>query len=121
MCEDDFAIKRHRNSGVKFVTASGKRPKLVERPSAVLWLVEKPVAQRQGLIRADDVMSGLSRRNPKRLFACQQKRDLARRRNLRRLLNASLIDVGRDGLEGEAGIGQQRLPRSALRGQYQRV
>jgi hypothetical protein len=34
-------------------------------------------------------------------------------------LNRALVDFSRDGLEGNAGVGKKRLPRSALRRQDQ--
>ena len=78
--EQYLAIARHGNGGVQFMAAAGKRAQLLGGLRAAGGLAEKPRAQRQGLIGADDKSAGMARRHRKRFLARQQRGDIARRR-----------------------------------------
>ncbi len=73
----DLAIERNRNGGMQFVGLTRERPKLIGCGNATIGLIEQPVCQGQRLVGANDIMSGIARRYPSRLFPCQQFRDLA--------------------------------------------
>ena len=108
------AIARDGNGGVQFVSVAGKAPQLLRGLCPTGRLAEKPFSQCQRLIRADDDSIGLARRNPKRFLAREKRRDFAGRRKTGGPLNLPLIDFSRNGLKSDAGISQQRLPRTAL-------
>ena len=94
---------------------------LLRRLRAAGRLAEQTVSERQRLIGADDITAGIFRRYEARLLARQQPSDLAGRGKAGIFLHGSFVDIGGNGLEGNAGIGKQHLPRAALRGQDQRI
>src|ERR1700674_3860676 len=61
------------------------------------------------------------RRYRKRFLSREQGCNLAGFGKARSLLHAALVDVGRNGVEIDAGIGKQRLARAALRRKNQRL
>ena len=119
--EQYLAIQRDRDRGVQFVAVTGKCPVIVPWPGARPGgFAEKPLAERQGLVRADDKSARPARRYRHGFLARQQRGDPVRRQQARSFLHRALIDLGRDGFEIDAGMGQQHLPRAALRRQDQR-
>ena len=84
-------------------------------------LAEQTVFQSQRLIGADDMTSAIVRRYETRLLARQQPGDFTGRSEAGLVLHGPFVDIGRNGSEGNAGIGKQHLPCAALRGEYQRI
>ena len=99
-----------------------KRAQLLGGLRAAGRLAEQPLPQRQRLVGADDIIARLLRMTPQRAFSRASSAAIspgAERPEC--LLHRALVDIGRNRLEVDAGIGQQRLPRAALRGQDQRM
>ena len=80
-------------------------PELFRGLGAAGWLVEKALAERQGLVGADDNSVRLAARNAEGFLACQQRGDIARRGQAGGLLNRPLVDIGRNCLESNSGLG----------------
>ena len=101
---------------------AGKRAQLLRGLRPAGRLAEQPLPERQRLIGADDITAGIAATIPNSAFSrASSAGDLAGRGKAGSLLHGAFVDIGRNGFEGDAGIGEQHLPRAALRGQDQRM
>jgi hypothetical protein len=99
--------------------SSWVRPELFGGLAPAGGLAEQARTQRQRLIGAHDKMGRPLQRHQARLLARQQKGDVARRGKAGLALDGAFVEIGRHGLDGDAGIVQQHPPGAALRRQDQ--
>jgi hypothetical protein len=83
-------------------------------------LAEQSLAKYQRLICTYYKSIGVFRGHEQGLVSRQQGCDFSGRRQRGGKLNRSLVELGGNCLESNTGIGEKRLPRSALRRQDQR-
>ena len=119
--EQYLAIARDGDGGIQLMAVAGESAQLLRGLRAAGGLVEKPLAERQRLIGADhDICrdAGRDRTAPSRAPAARRSRrapkGLKPAESRARRCRPERFEV-------DAGIGQQRLPRAALRGQDQRI
>ena len=106
---------------MQFVRIAGKQAQLLCGLRAAGRLAEQAVSQRQRLIGADDITTGIFD-DTKHAFSRASRAAIspgAERPEF--FCTDAFVDIGGNGLEGNAGIGKQHLPRAALRGQDQRI
>src|ERR1700738_1106534 len=106
---------------MQFVGTARKRAQLLGGLRAAGRFAEQPLAEAECLVGANDIFAHLARRHRKRFLAGQKCGDVARRCEAGSLLHGPLINVSGNSFEGNAGGGQQHLPRAALRRKYQLV
>jgi hypothetical protein len=99
---------------MQFMGLPGKGSQLRRGQRTAGRLAEQSLAKYQRLIRAYYVATGVFLRHEQGLVSRQQSRDVSGRRQRGGKLNRQLIESGRNCLKGNAGVGQKRLPRSAL-------
>src|SRR5258708_7128166 len=104
---------------MKFMDLPSKGSQLRGGLRTVGRLAEQSLAKYQRLIGTHYKSIGVFLRHEQGLVSRQQGRDFTGRRQRGGKLNRSLVEPGRNCLEGNTGAGQKRLPRLALRRQDQ--
>ena len=108
---------------MKLVAAPGKSRELRRGGLHVLGFVEASSVERQCLIGADDETLRVPCADRQRLGAGEVRRDFGRTGMARdqRRFDTSLVDIGGNSLDRQAGRGQHAPPRAAFRGEHQRT